>query len=578
VLLRDRPGQIRARIVERNGGVHMEKSCPRHGEFREVLSTDARFTRRIESLDPGRDMPTAPDDLHDHGPSSIRYGRGAVLTVDLTNRCNMMCNPCFMDANQVGYVHELAWEDVRQILDNAAGVRPRRQLSVQFSGGEPTIHPFFLDAVLHAHELGFFSIQAATNGIRFAQEPGFAEEAARAGLRLAYLQFDGTSNESHAHRAVGNLFDVKQRAIDNLHAAGIDVTLVITVVNGINNDQVGPVIRFAIDNIDKINALAFQPISFSGRDEDVDEETRRQQRYTLSQLAHDVRDQLGVTEPMRDWFPLSASGVFSDLVDQLNGPGSSWGALKCGCHPDCGVGTLLLVNEKTHEAVPLGQVVDLERLLADLRTVVDSGRGRTMTAAQAALALARSFRPDAAPAGMGPIDVVRIADGHSGRRMGVADRARYEWRVLLVGGMWFQDLFTYDFRRTEQCVIPYGTQLGEISFCAYNTGVGFRHLVEKLFQTATTAEWYRTQGRHRIYAGGRNVDLPGEAGEAEAPPAGPDLPAFRPAAGTAARGGNGKARTGGSPLPLVDDEQGPEAREERRLVGGCGASGGAPAK
>jgi hypothetical protein len=74
--------------------------------------------------------------------------------------------------------------------------------------------------------------------------------------------------------------------------------------------------------------------------------------------------------------------------------------------------------------------------------------------------------------------------------------------------MWFQDLFNYDFRRTEMCIIPYGTQVGEVSFCAYNTGVGWRNIVEEMFQTASTVEWFKTKGRHPIYAGGHEVALP----------------------------------------------------------------------
>ena len=74
--------------------------------------------------------------------------------------------------------------------------------------------------------------------------------------------------------------------------------------------------------------------------------------------------------------------------------------------------------------------------------------------------------------------------------------------------MWFQDLFNYDFRRTEMCIIPYATQMGEISFCAYNTGVGWRKIIEEMFQTATLAEWYKKEGRHEVYARGRNVPLP----------------------------------------------------------------------
>ena len=71
----------------------------------------------------------------------MTHGRGSVLTIDLTNRCNMMCDPCFMDANQVGFVHELSWEEIKTMLDNAITVKPKRQMSVQFSGGEPTLSP-----------------------------------------------------------------------------------------------------------------------------------------------------------------------------------------------------------------------------------------------------------------------------------------------------------------------------------------------------------------------------------------------------------------------------------------------------
>jgi len=73
--------------------------------------------------------------------------------------------------------------------------------------------------------------------------------------------------------------------------------------------------------------------------------------------------------------------------------------------------------------------------------------------------------------------------------------------------MWFQDLFNYDFRRTEMCIIPYATQEGEISFCAYNTGVGWRQIVEKMHMTATLAGWYEEHGRHEILAGGKSVPL-----------------------------------------------------------------------
>ena len=179
-----------------------------------------------------------------------------------------------MDANQVGYVHELTFDEVKQLLDDAITIKPRRQMTVQFSGGEPTISPIFLDAVRYARSVGYFSVQAATNGIRFAQDAEFAREARDAGMRIAYLQFDGVSEEANAHRKVGNLFDVKLRAIEHLYAAGIDVCLVVTIVNGINNNQVGPIIKFALENCDKISFVSFQPVSFTGRDEDISDADR----------------------------------------------------------------------------------------------------------------------------------------------------------------------------------------------------------------------------------------------------------------------------------------------------------------
>jgi hypothetical protein len=73
--------------------------------------------------------------------------------------------------------------------------------------------------------------------------------------------------------------------------------------------------------------------------------------------------------------------------------------------------------------------------------------------------------------------------------------------------MWFQDLFNYDFRRTEMCIIPYGTQEGEISFCAYNTGIGWRNIIENMHQNATVSKWYQEHGRHEIFAKGKEVAL-----------------------------------------------------------------------
>jgi hypothetical protein len=89
----------------------------------------------------------------------------------------------------------------------------------------------------------------------------------------------------------------------------------------------------------------------------------------------------------------------------------------------------------------------------------------------------------------------------------IEKRRSDRWNFLFIAGMWFQDLFNYDFRRTERCIIPYATQEGEISFCAYNTGIGWRNIIEKMHMTATLTKWYDEHGRHEIFAGGKKVNM-----------------------------------------------------------------------
>jgi uncharacterized radical SAM superfamily Fe-S cluster-containing enzyme len=521
ILLSEKVGEIKAQVIERDGKILMVKDCPKHGHFEDVMAIDSAFFKHLEEVFPGRDIRAHNDEgLHNHGSSTVTHGRGSVLTIDLTNRCNMMCDPCFMDANQVGFVHELSWEDIKTLLDNAVSIKPRRKMSVQFSGGEPTLSPYFLDAVRYARKVGYDSVQAATNGIEFAKSPEFCRQASEAGLRYVYLQFDGIGNEANSHRLVGNLFDVKLRAIENLHSNGVDIVPVITIVNGINNEQVGHVIQFALDNPKKIPFLSFQPVSFTGRDEEVTPERRAAQRYTLSHLAHDVKNQVGLGEPTRDWFPISFISTFSDWADLVHGPTADWGHLSCGCHPNCGVGMAVMVDKETKEAVPVTAFLNGDRLAKDIARVNDAARGRGLSVVGMALALMRNYDPFKSPTHFKLVDLLKKFDktfGATGRNYGkvsgetrlqdIEKRRSDRWNFLFIAGMWFQDLFNYDFRRTEQCIIPYATQEGEISFCAYNTGIGWRNIIEKMHMTATLTKWYDEHGRHEIFAGGKHVKL-----------------------------------------------------------------------
>ncbi|MFB3153514.1 MAG: radical SAM protein [Candidatus Acidiferrales bacterium] len=524
ILLTEKVGEIQAQIIERDGQVWMIKDCPKHGHFEDIMAIDSKFLAWIEKNFHGRDIAAHNDkDLHNHGTSTIQHGRGSVLTVDLTNRCNMMCDPCFMDANQVGFVHELTWQDITEVLDNAMKIKPRRQMSIQFSGGEPTMSPYFMDAIRYCRKLGFNSVQAATNGIEFAKSKEFCRRAFEAGLRYAYLQFDGIGNDANSHRQVGNLFDVKLQAIDNMHAAGIEIILVTTLVNGVNNDQVGPIINFARENPKKISFIAFQPVSFTGRDEEITPERRLRQRYTLSHLAQDVKKQVGITEPTRDWFPLSLLGPFSDFADMVHGPQADWGQVSCSCHPNCGVGTALMINKESGEWAAVPEFLHIPDLVRDLQRITDAGRGRSFSTFMMGLAVLKNYKPFKSPPSLTLAALLKKFDksfgvrknadtkyGTAGPQRTIQDaikRRQDPWNFLFIAGMWFQDLFNYDFRRTEMCIIPYATQEGEISFCAYNTGIGWRNIIENMHKNATVAKWYKEHGRHEIYARGKEVKL-----------------------------------------------------------------------
>ncbi len=508
-LMSEKVGEIKAQIIERDGQIWMVKDCPIHGHYEDMMAVDSKFLNWIEQNFPGRDIPAHNDeDLHKHGSSTVRYGRGSVLTVDLTNRCNMMCDPCFMDANQVGYVHELSWEEVQEILDNALKIKPRRQMSVQFSGGEPTMSPYFLDAVAYARKIGYNSVQAATNGIEFAKSKEFSRKAFEAGLRYAYLQFDGIGNDANSHRQVGNLFDVKLRAIENMHEAGIEIVLVVTIVNNVNNDQVGAIVKFAMENPKKIAFVSFQPVSFTGRDEDITPERRLRQRYTLSHLARDVSQQVGKIEPTRDWFPISFISTFAGFSDLVHGPESQWGALSCGCHPNCGVGTAIMINKETKEWAPVPRFIDGPQLVKDVTAITDAARGKAFSNFMMALALLKNYKPFRGPKGLTLYDVFKKFDktwaltkkstvkyGRTSPERTYEDamkrRASDPWNFLFIAGMWFQDLFNYDFRRTEMCIIR----------------IGWRKIIENMHKNATVAEWYRNHGKHEIYAKGKKVNL-----------------------------------------------------------------------
>lgn len=517
--LTDETTVVEAEVIEEAGRVLLRKSCDRHGSFEDTLASNAQFFWRMERLYPGCDDERS--DTNVHGIHAVRYGRGSYVLIDLTTRCNMKCTPCFMDANQLDHVYEPDLQEIKALLDHTSTARPRREFNILFSGGEPTISPHFLKAVEYASSIGLKRLHVATNGIRFAEDEGFARAARAAGLHGVFLQIDGMTEEKNAHRGIANYLDVKLKAIENISAAGMRVTLQVTVINGLNNDALGPIIEFAAKHSESIFGVLFQPIMFSGRDEEVDNETRYRQRYTISQLASDLQSQTEVNwEPLRDWWPMACYSVFSTLVDMLQ-PNSDRGSVSVNSHPDSAVFSAIVVNRQTGEWHPLGSFFNVDRFLSDLEEIIDVARGPALSKAQVVLSVLRNLDAAKAPNGLSPMDLYRIfqqcvfraaesVDDHWSTQLYDHDR----WAIMFIGMSWFQDLFNYELPNlhTSTAVVadagldPTSCAGAEVAFSFKNAG-GWRQIVEAARCAPSLSKWHKEHGRHPIYSNHQFVPI-----------------------------------------------------------------------
>jgi uncharacterized radical SAM superfamily Fe-S cluster-containing enzyme len=493
---------VPAQIIQRDGRIWMQKVCPEHGLIEDLLSSDAAFTARMESLySPQDSCCEAPRGPH-------RKATGVMLVIDLTNRCNMKCSPCFMDANHHPYVREATLEDVRKILERAADSDSRRDQDILFSGGEPTISQVFLDCLELAKSMGFGRLHVATNGIRFAQEPAFARACQRAGLQGVYLQFDGVSSAANAHRGVSNLFDVKVAALDHIHAAGLSTVLQVTVTNNANNSEIGKIVDFAVESNGRVRSVLFQPLVFTGRDQLPDDADRAQRRYTLAHLAHDLQDQSKFAWlPLRDWFPVSASGAFGNVLDAL-GLQADLRSPAQDLHATHGQFSVLLIDTKKHEAVPLSSFFLVDQFLQDAAVIARQSGSPLKARVLLTASILRNLRLQHAPSGLALSSIGRLFRQLAGRikksREDVAGNSR--WQFLVINAMWFRDPFNVDFESVCRSCAPVATEEGEFSFCAYKT-MGWRQIVESRHQTADLSRWHRQNGRHTIYANGATVPL-----------------------------------------------------------------------
>jgi 7,8-dihydro-6-hydroxymethylpterin dimethyltransferase len=459
-----------ALLVERDGKVFQRVRCSTHGQTENLILSDSRLHHKLDEWN--RRVFAAGSVLQDVDDEENKAPLLAVM--DLTNRCNLRCPVCFADVTgDNSYFLEL--ETVRGMLRALVERKGQPCRHIQFSGGEPTLHPHFLEILKISRDLGFDHIQVATNGLRFAHLD-FARRCEEAGLHTLYLQFDGMTDEVYRVLRGQPLLDQKLRVYESIVRTNMRVVLVPTIVAGLNVDQLGPIFRFALEHSQHTTGISVQPMSVTGR---VKVPHHGQTTFDLADMAREFGEQTGLTRMPDDWIPLNALTMLTRGVARLRGDSSQ----SPGCDAHCSVGTYFYIDEDNRPTC-LTRFLDLERLLQEAGELkAPSGRARLLQKISALgqlKQLSSAFDSARAPRGLSFLRLLRGLEGWEDKNVG---RARSWFRRgfngMFVAGMHFMDSTNYSARRVRRCIIKYVTTDGQVlSFCRYNAGERYRDIEE----------------------------------------------------------------------------------------------------
>ena len=256
------------KAVGADGNIYLEKTCPEHGKFSALIwEGDMRSYLKWDMENSVSEPPVnakAPDKgcPYDCGLCSEHLRKGCCMLLELTNRCNLRCPVCFASAGEAA-PHDLSMEEINRQLDFL--MSRGGPFNIQLSGGEPTMRDDLPEIIRLGREKGFSFFQLNTNGIRLAEEDGYAEKLKKAGLNTVFLQFDGLDDKVYITLRGRALLGIKRKAVENCAITGLGVVLVPVIARGVNEAETGKIIKFALDNMPAVRGVHFQPISYFGR-------------------------------------------------------------------------------------------------------------------------------------------------------------------------------------------------------------------------------------------------------------------------------------------------------------------------
>jgi len=466
---------VTALILERDGKVYQRPNCSKHPALEAVIFSDAAFYRKLDAWNQ-RIFP-ATAELPQEEPCATGEGcRGfhssndpSLAVIDITNRCNYKCPVCFAEINGEGDHYSLSLEQISKMLQSLLD-RPNPCRNIQFSGGEPTLHPQFPDIVRKARDLGFTHIQVATNGSRFA-DPDYVRLCEDSGLHTLYLQFDGMSDDVYLKLRGQRLLDKKIKIVENIAKSNMRIVLVPVIAASVNVDQIGPIFQFALQHSKHITGISIQPAALVGRIALPDQT----ESFNLATMATAFGEQTGLTRFPDDWFPLSAVSTITRALgrirhDQETNP---------GCDAHCSLGTFFYIDDDNKPHC-LTRFFDLQRFFEGMSDIParenQSILRQQVSRLRELWRFSDCFNKKNAPRDLTFQRLLRSLDHWEDKSVGRGPGwFRRGFNGMFVAGMHFMDSRSYNFRRLRRCIIQYVTTDSEVlPFCCYNAGPRYR--------------------------------------------------------------------------------------------------------
>ena len=358
--------------------------------------------------------------------------------IEVNTACNLSCPICFADAG-IGY--SLTMDQVELMLDRFVETEGDPEV-IQFSGGEPTIHPQILDMIQAAKDRGIRQVMINTNGVRIARDDRFLEQLA--GLNpVIYFQFDGLRRETYRTIRGEDLLDQKLLALERMQGAGLDAVLVAAIERGVNVDEVGAILDFGLKH-PAVRGVVFQPVTHVGRHMPFDP----MERVTIPDVIHGIVEQSNNSFVLEDFVPVPC------------------------CFPTCQVNSYIFVEGDT--VMPLPRLLKVEDYLD---YITNRALPKLPSSTDIQKALEGLWSASAVPGTEATASLFQCACG-PGLDLG-NDLSPLKKHIFQIAIKDFLDSYTFSVKQVMKCCVGILVPDGRtIPFCAYNT-VGYREHVRQ---------------------------------------------------------------------------------------------------